>query len=342
MQVLQQDFLTAISRVRRVVDKNHPVAMLRNLCQRDGLLLGYNQLLGVATSCGIDCDFCVPAGPLYRVVSQMGGPIEIAVEGNLLRLKSGGNTTRLNTTDPAAFPRFLPENTWLLCESPDLVPAMKTAAQLTAEAPGQPVLHGVGVCGEWVYATDGNRFVRVRLQRPADGEVAVPRQAVSQLVALGSPSKVLTNGAVLVAMYPQTGTAVVCALQAAEFPSAALAGLFEARRDLQWNCRWPDELAVVVQRVHSVTPSAAQQRAVRLSQRAGQLTVSCVKKEIGQSEETLPWDFAGEFDIQVDAGWLVAALKQTPAGNLADVMTENPRSLWFGEDGFAHILALRV
>jgi hypothetical protein len=163
------------------------------------------------------------------------------------------------------------------------------------------------------------------------------------LLKCGQPTKLHLAGGSLLALYREPKMMLsLNLLDESKFPFDAIDTMLSQPLPQATACELPMKLAGAIHRVRALVSSATESKDVVLTNNQDGFSVSCVVREAGDAIERFAWDFDRPFQIKVDAEKLSEILKRTRRVNLANVLSDDPRHIRFSEDGFDHVLALRV
>ena len=332
MKIDAEDLYAAIKRVRRAVNTKHNVDLLRNFCFHDKELVGYNQNIGVSTRVDLSLDCCVPADRLDNLVRNMRGEINITERSDRLIFKNNNFQASVKKIASHGFPNFIPVSIDLIIQHPSgLVNALLAALPCATEKIIPPQLHGIAVQNKYVYAAAqaGASFTKIELAEEIPRKLIFPRYAARQLANFGEPDEVYSNEAVVVFVYKDIETKVVCSQWAHEFPSGAIDSLVDEPVNSAHTVSLPDGMSKLLERVCSVSPGNIDTKTVWLAAKDRQLVISCSDDLASESSEAIPWDKPFDFNVKMRAGYLMSALRVSRMANFTNILSDNPRFIRF-------------
>ena len=333
-----------VGRVALVACKDSSIAVFRQVCLRGGLMSAYDGCYGVISRSPFpDICCCVPADRLETVVRGLSGDIAVSQVKHGLVLKSGRHTTRLQTADATPFPEILPTHVWPYYTGADFVAALERIAFCASDESARTArFSGAGFRGRYCYATDGHRASRADLSGEVESPISIPRGALRRILSFGEPSRIHRDDNRLVCSYDEHHTVVVASVSALAYPFDAIDQQFGRVLRPADDCVFPDEMVSATQRVCGLLGTQSHKEIRLENTAAGVLTVRSVESEIGLSEEQLSWDYQTPFQVKLDAGLFIDAVKRTRKGNLTDVVTGGRSHIRFYGKEFEHVLALRA
>lgn len=335
------EFLQQLRTAALVVENDHPVEILRNFCFRNGYVRGYNRTSGVIAKCQFPLECCLRADRLMQIFGALSGEVTIKQQDTKLVFKNGGNTTKLNTADWRSFPDAMPVEKKPLCDGGNLAESIsKVLTFLDNEG---STLSCVGIKGDRIYATDGNRAAMARLSAAIPATLQLPKSSARHIVKLGSPKNLLLGGETLLAVYPELGAIYLTAQTAPKFPFAALADMFSSPEDRSLSVQIPADLPQVVSRVLCLVPKSGRAtKEIQLINSDAGLQVSFTEREVGESTEIVAWDFKRPFSVKLNAAYMQEALRHSEYINLSSVFSRSPKSVRFYAEDCDFLVAIRV
>lgn len=336
------NLVETLHRVKTAIDPKNPIELYRCFCFRDGFVYGYNGEVGIAEKCDLPLNCCVSAERLYRMVS---GLEDARITQNQTAISVSGGTYRgkLQIQDSRPYPNAIPEKFGRLEGAQQLSASLK--AVLFSAGPSMQSQHpdGVGIAGRFIYSTDGNRGTRLKLLgKPVDKPIVLPPSGAKVLAGFGEPEQWLQAENVLMALYSDTGTFVAVRQYAKKFPFQHLEDQFN-RFALPRIWDIPEGLARAVDRVMAITGSTSEARSgIVLTSKEGTLTVRSIVAEVGEAEESVPFERSQEFGVKVSSVFLKDALKIFKQVDLSDILEGQRGQLRFVNGNLEHLVALMV
>jgi len=323
---------------RSAIDPKAQVELYRSVCFRNGYLFAFNGELGVGVHTGLPLSCCIPADRIMRVVDSIPADADIVFEqhGSLVRVVSGSFRVTLQTHAAEPFPDILPKALLPLPKLDKLASEMK---QVLFSA-GDKDLGGLGISGNHVYSTDGNRATRVRMSGMAVPEkIRISARTAKVFSSFGEPANWFYNNGSLLAMYRDMF--VVARETAHKFPFGAIDQQID-RFGSPTILELPKGTAAAVSRVFSLTGSSTEKRrGIVLSADGSQLHIRLAVSEIGDAEESIAWLCPKPFEIRMSVDFLSEALAITRKVDFSGVL-EGKMHLRFVHGSFEHVVCLMV
>lgn len=336
----KKELVDALDRVRSTVSSSEMIQIYRCFCFRKGSLMTFNGQAGSMTEFDISGqDFAVPADKFYRLMSAMGQEIDLTLSPKgVLMIKSGKNSTKMNTLPAQGFPNIVPDSPVPYSDSRAFVTAMKRIAFSVCDNATKPQLLGIGARGEYLYSADGTRVSRFKIDRNLPGTMLIPADAVDHLVKLGQPDQFLRTPNQLLAYYGEHKTWYVTNLMVHEFPFNAVDEMFATMSGTEVT-DFPETLPFALDRIQLLAPQENTDVIIECKG-DGSIYVTS-NSEFGEGFESIEWLYPKSFKVAVNPAWLKKAFESSTKVDLTNIIHGDKRAFVFTDaDGFQHVCAL--
>lgn len=328
----KSSFIEALDRVRATVSSSDTIALHKMFCFSGGQLRTYNGKAGTMTALEMGgMDFCVSADKFYRLINSLFETIDMSfnpANGNL-NIKSGGNTTKVNTIDTKAFPHFIPEKLEPWTSGSDLVQQMNKVLFNVGRDAQKPQLQGVGVRGEYVYSSDLKRMSRAKINVAVVSPATIPADAVEHLYRLGTPTSISKTSGGILAFYEGTKTFYYSLTIGGNFPFDIADATFTAATGNQFYT-FPPGLMAAIDRVVLMASSEETSIIVENAKVEDKFYLSIyTESQEGNATEHIIWEYPYPFKFKVSPQFLKAAWESHNYVDLTDVAAGINRMLRF-------------
>lgn len=339
------ELLAALDRVRSTLSSSDTIALHKMFCFSGGQLRTYNGKAGTMTSFEMGgMDFCISGEKFYRLINSLFENLDISFNpknGNV-KIKSGGNDTKLNTVETKAFPHFIPEKLEAWTDGHDLVTQMGKVLFNVGRDAQKPQLQGVGVRGEYVYSSDLKRMSRAKISKAVLSPSTIPAEAVEHLLKLGTPTSISKAGGGILAFYSATNTFYYSLTIGGNFPFDIADATFTAATGNQFYTFPPglmaaidrvvllassEETAIIVENAKVDTPVTNPDGTQAVT---SQFFLSIyTESQDGNATEHILWEYPHPFKFKVSPQFLKAAWETHNYVDLTDVATGINRMVRF-------------
>ena len=322
-QVAREPFLRALQLIQTIVEPRQTLPILANVlieAQQDGLRVGATDLevgARVAVPATVERVGAITLGArkLLELVRELPAqPIALALQdGGWVQLVCGTASFRLVGLPAEEYPPLEMEGAggWVAIDGARLRSMLACTSYAMSQDESRPFLNGLYVAQKGrelrVVATDGHRLALARTDVAVEGEMAgiIPRKAVQEM------SRVLgaAEDTALVVRDNQfflrsAGFSLASKLIEGQFPSyEQVLPKAHPRRLLVER----EALIAALRRVSVIADDRT--RPVRLTVGPGAVRLSASSQELGEAEEALTAEFAGEeFTISFNARYLLDSL----------------------------------
>ncbi len=343
MSAPKQELLEFVKRVARTIDPDHSVEVLRNICFRGGMAMGFDRLCGVIAKSPVDLDCCVSAKKLCQVLGGLTGEVRLKMDRDALVVQSGRHKTRLNTSSSTTYPDIMPRSLGVYYSGSDFATAAFEASFSVASSSNThfSILGGVGFNGQYCYSSDSFRMTRIQLQNEVSRPAVISVEAAKTLCAFGDPDKVHSSETVLYTTWQDPLCLVLLGtLRDEKFPFQFLETKFSRAMDPSYDCEFPLDTVQAIRRVQAIY--GGRDGTIFVEGQRNHLVLSSEQTEGGVSEETLDGSFPKPFKAALTASYLIQALLKTLHANLGELLAGTESAVAFRTKGFDHLLAIRT
>jgi DNA polymerase-3 subunit beta len=307
------DFARLLANVGKVVESRNTIPILSHarLVAADGVLRVTATDLDIVATDYCDADVaapgqvCVDAKLLTGIISKSQGDIDLELDGNSLKIKSGRSRFTLSTLPAEDFPDFN-EATYDAEFETDLAALFAPCVHCISTEATRYYLNGIFFNGSVAASTDGHRLVKHKVAGlPEFAGIIVPRKVVG-LLPKGGCKVAVSDSKIRI----EVGSlALVSKLIDGTFPDfervipRGNSIIFTVDRD---------DLARSTDRVASI--SSERGRGIRLALAPGGLTLSA-RSDVGDAADEIAAAFDGEpVDSGYNSGYLREMLGVLPDG----------------------------
>ena len=329
-----------LDRVRATIASEATVEIYTFICFRAGRVTSFDGAVGTITTSGLDSlgDFCVPGKKFCQIVQACKGQQgEITFADSWIFVKSGQFKTKLPIYPADDFPDIAPEgNRVVLTVGAGIQEALKIATTFVEKDGDKEKITGIGFEGDLVYATDGKRVVRAKLESQASKPFTISKKAAEQIIRLGDPDFLVKCRGNLVASYG-TDTEIVARFPAEAFPFTFAYQVF-AQSTLKDVIELPEEFRKAVDRVRAF--SEDDEGVILLTADGYHLKMSTASTEVGEASDVVPL-VSPAFQVKLKGdklGTLLSKLRPTTA-DITDLTQGDKRMVVFYGESYSFACA---
>ncbi len=331
----------AIQKVRHTISKDKSVAAYQWILFRDRKITTFDGNTATITASTIPELECAVLGSKFVTMLDVlndGRSAQFELVKGWLKVKAGHYETKIPTFDLRDYPTLAISGSEMFCEATNLISAMKTIKpSIEKEDKGSPI-SGVGMRGKFIYATDGKRITRARLNKPVESEISISKTGSDQLVRMGQPDHLFRLGTMIGGLYTSQKTLVMTRTLTATFPYDAVDDMFKPGK-YSLTLDVPADLLESVERVRALADD--DETSLHLESDGKTLIITTIS-DTGSAKDVIRFACKKPFKIKVQADRLRASLRtlKPKTIDLSDVIYGDARMLLFSGEDYQHCMAL--
>ncbi len=337
MQIEHEKFLKLLQIVGRTVAGDDRIPVYKNICFNNDNITSYDGISGTACKFRTGLRACINAEHFLSTIGSLPGDFELTQDdaSGVVFIRYGASEIEIPSTSPAGFPDFIPKTyTEVLGEGSLLGEALQVLLKLTAESK-TPQFAGIGIHGQYAYATDGSRATRFHLIGNSPNLYSIPLRAASKIAQLGTPLRVVGNKHCLVAMY--STHLFVTQLNSVNVPVTAIDRQF-TDESVAWSATLPKELATTLKRCRLYANEKSS--GTRIRSMSNHIVVESQAVGKGKITERIDHPLNHDFDVYVNPSQILDVLTLTDKVNLHNIVNGDARFMRFDGPRFSHLACL--
>lgn len=333
MRINRQEFLKTLQCLSTAVAHRDLNPIFKQVAFHDGLGYSFNGECGLIASVPKDLRLMTTAKELMACLSKYTeDEIELVCDDSIVTVCQGRSKTRLQCSDPNLFPQIFPKGYMPFTESEQITEVVKKALSLIdSDAP----LSQIGIKKDYVYAVDGRRVCRFKLDKPAsEHAVTLSTSAASAFAAQGVPIKVFATDSQLVGHFKHA--LFIATFVASRVPYPMIDRLANVEPIADNIKMLPETFAGALERIRMF---CEKHEGAVLESTGNDLILSARKSDVGAFEEAFDWSFR-PFRIGINPHHINAALSFSNIVDWSSVLSDDPRVIRFVLPGSDHFVSL--
>lgn len=204
--------------VAGAINRKDIVAALSHFRIKDGVVKGFNGVVGLCSPIDLDLDVTPKAESFIKAIQNCEETIQIHLTaGGKLSIRSGTFKALVECLDNTEYPEILPEGEYLKMEEP-ILEKLKTLVEFVSDDASRPWSRGILFHGNYLYATNNIILARCKLNSFLPITVNIPKIAIDQLIRIGKEPEYIQYSKNRVAFYYEQHKWLTCQTYSADWP----------------------------------------------------------------------------------------------------------------------------